>query len=116
MKKKFKKKRIKVAIDSPAAAGAGTVAKLISKEYNLFYLDTGKIYRFIANLKFSRKEKYNFNNIKKRIKNLKPKELINKKLLSEKVALEAANISKNKSIRKLVHKFRKMSFKNNFEQ
>ena len=105
MKKKFKKKRIKVAIDSPAAAGAGTVAKLISKEYNLFYLDTGKIYRFIANLKFSRKEKYNFNNIKKRIKNLKPKELINKKLLSEKVALEAANISKNKSIRKLVHKF-----------
>ena len=41
---KFKKK-IKVAIDSPAGAGAGTQAKLISKHYNLFYLDTGKIYR-----------------------------------------------------------------------
>ena len=47
---KFKKK-IKVAIDSPAAAGAGTQAKLIAKNYNLFYLDTGKIYRLIANLK-----------------------------------------------------------------
>ena len=34
--------KIKVAIDSPAAAGAGTQAKLISKHYNLFYLDTGK--------------------------------------------------------------------------
>ena len=30
------KDRIKVAIDSPAAAGAGTQAKLISKHFNLF--------------------------------------------------------------------------------
>ena len=44
---KFKKK-IKVAIDSPAGAGAGTQAKLISKHYNLFYLDTGKIYRLLS--------------------------------------------------------------------
>ena len=44
------KKKIKVAIDSPAAAGAGTQAKLISKHFNLFYLDTGKIYRLIANI------------------------------------------------------------------
>ena len=46
-------KKIKItAIDSPAAAGAGTVAKKISKHFNLLYLDTGKIYRFIALLKF----------------------------------------------------------------
>ena len=45
------KNKIKVAIDSPAAAGAGTQAKLISKHFNLFYLDTGKIYRLIANIK-----------------------------------------------------------------
>ena len=36
---KFKNK-IKIAIDSPAAAGAGTQAKLISKHYNLFFFDT----------------------------------------------------------------------------
>ena len=42
------KKKIKIAIDSPAAAGAGTQAKLISKYYNLFYLDTGKIYRLLG--------------------------------------------------------------------
>ena len=39
---------IKVAIDSPAAAGAGSQAKLISKHYKLLYLDTGKIYRVIG--------------------------------------------------------------------
>ena len=33
------KKKIKVAIDSPAGAGAGTQAMLISKHYKLFYLE-----------------------------------------------------------------------------
>ena len=33
-----RKKIIKIAIDSPAAAGAGTLAKAISKHYNLFIL------------------------------------------------------------------------------
>ena len=46
-----RKNILKIAIDSPAAAGAGTLAKSISEHYNLFYLDTGKIYRFIAYLK-----------------------------------------------------------------
>ena len=36
---KNKKKLIKIAIDSPAAAGAGTLAKSISKHYNLLYVD-----------------------------------------------------------------------------
>ena len=53
---KTKKKFIKVAIDSPAAAGAGTIAKSISKHYNLLYLDTGKIYRMIAFIKISQKK------------------------------------------------------------
>ena len=54
-----KKKIIKIAIDSPAAAGAGTLAKAISKHYNLFYLDTGKIYRLIAYLKLNFPSKFN---------------------------------------------------------
>ena len=51
-----RKNIITVAIDSPAAAGAGTQAKLIAKEYNLLYLDTGKIYRVIAKLKLKKKK------------------------------------------------------------
>ena len=56
---KNKKKILKIAIDSPAAAGAGTLAKAISKEYNLNYLDTGKIYRFIAFQKIKFPKKFN---------------------------------------------------------
>ena len=102
---KKRKDIIKVAIDSPAAAGAGTVAKAISKHYNLFYLDTGKIYRFIAYLKIRFPDKFNQNFVKKKIKTLKVKDLANKNLISDMVSSEAARISKIKKIRKMVHSF-----------
>ena len=97
--------KIKVAIDSPAAAGAGTQAKLISKHYNLFYLDTGKIYRLIANMKITQQQKYSHSLIKKKMNKLKMKDLQNKKLLSDEVGTMASIISKDKKIRKLVHAF-----------
>ena len=100
-----RKNIIKVAIDSPAAAGAGTVAKAISKHFNLFYLDTGKIYRFIAYLKIRFPNKFNQNFVKKKIKTLKVKDLANKNLISDNVSVEAATISKIKKIRKMVHSF-----------
>ena len=64
---KKRKNILKIAIDSPAAAGAGTLAKALSKHYNLFYLDTGKIYRFIANLKLKFPKKFNQKFIKKKL-------------------------------------------------
>jgi len=99
------KNRIKVAIDSPAAAGAGTQAKLISKHFNLFYLDTGKIYRLIANIKISQPKLYGYDLIKKKMDKLSLKDLKSNKLLSDKVGTMASIISKDKKIRKLVHKF-----------
>ena len=96
---------IKVAIDSPAAAGAGTQAKLISKHYNLFYLDTGKIYRLIADIKLHQPLKFSYQFIKTKMKNLKIKDLQNRKLLSDEVGILASIISKDKKIRKLVHAF-----------
>ena len=100
-----KKKFIKIAIDSPAAAGAGTLAKAISKHYNLFYLDTGKIYRFIAYLKLKYPKKFNQKLIESKIKSLRVKDLINKNLISDEVSSVASIISKKKSVRKMVHSF-----------
>ncbi len=100
-----RKNILKIAIDSPAAAGAGTVAKALSKHYNLFYLDTGKIYRFIAYLKLKFPKKFNQRFIKLKIKSLKVKDLSNKILLSNNVGTEASLISKSKNIRKLVYDF-----------
>ena len=101
----IKKKLITVAIDSPAAAGAGTQAKLIAKHYNLLHLDTGRIYRLIGKMKLDSPKNFNFNRIKKKINNLKINELKNESLLSDKVATAASIIAKEKKIRSLVHKF-----------
>ena len=100
-----KKKILKIAIDSPAAAGAGTLAKKISKHYNLYYLDTGKIYRLIANLKIKFPDKFNNTFIKKKIKKLKKNELDQKELISDSVGTVASIISKKKDIRKIVHSY-----------
>ena len=102
---KIIKKKLKIAIDSPAAAGAGTLAKKISNHYNLYYLDTGKIYRYIAYLKIKYPKKFGNSFIKKQVKKLNIKKLKKKELISNKVGLEASIISKRRYLRKLVHKF-----------
>tara|TARA_B100000902_G_scaffold328980_1_gene325296 strand:- start:194 stop:856 length:663 start_codon:yes stop_codon:yes gene_type:complete len=105
MKIQKKKYFLKIAIDSPAAAGAGTLAKAISKHYNLNYLDTGKIYRMIAYIKIKSPKKFNQRFLKDKINSINEKSLLNKNLLSDEVGTEASIISKNKDIRKLVHAF-----------
>ncbi len=102
---KKRKDIITVAIDSPAAAGAGTQAKMIAKEYNLQYLDTGKLYRLIGKLKLDNQENFNYQIIKDKIKRLKLIDLKNKKLLSDEVANSASIIAKDKKIRKIIKKF-----------
>ena len=102
---KRRKNIITVAIDSPAAAGAGTQAKLISEYYNLFYLDTGKIYRYIGKLKINKKIKFSYRLVKNKINVLNLNNLKDKSLLSNDVAQSASKIAKDKKIRNIVHKF-----------
>ena len=104
---KKRKNIITVAIDSPAGAGAGTQAKLIAKHYNLFYLDTGKYYRFVGQLKLENPKKFTYSLIKKKISKINIKDLQNKNLLSDEVATSASIIAKDKNIRKIIHKFQK---------
>ena len=104
---KKRKSIITVAIDSPAAAGGGTQAKLIAKHYNLLHLDTGRIYRLIGKLKLKNPNVFSYSLIKKKIKSLKINSLKSKTLLSDKVAVSASLIAKDKKIRNIVHKFQK---------
>ena len=92
------KKLITVAIDSPAAAGAGTQVKLIAKHYNLFKLETGMIYRLIGYMRLKNPKKFNYTSVKKKMKNLKIYDLENKNLLSDKIAISASIVAKDKNI------------------
>jgi cytidylate kinase len=103
--KKYKKTCLQVAIDSPAAAGAGSQAKLISKHYKLLYLDSGKIYRLLAYLKIKNPKKFNYTFVSKKMKTLKMSDLQSKKLLSDDVGSMASVIAKDIKIRKLAYNF-----------
>ena len=103
--KKYKKKCWQIAIDSPAAAGAGTQATLISKHYKLLYLDSGKIYRLLAFLKIKNPILFNYSFVSKKMKMLKMSDLQSKKLLSDEVGSLASIIAKDAKIRKLAHTF-----------
>ena len=103
----MKLKKIKVAIDSPAAAGAGTISKMIAKQYNLLYCDTGKIYRFLAKKLMQKKTKNKIKFLKKISKKIDLKKLKSKSLLSNEVSNTASQIAKDLRVRKLVLKFQK---------
>ena len=95
---------LKIAIDSPAASGAGTQAKLISKHYKLLYLDTGKFYRILGKLYLTKKKKINYSLFKKKISNSTIKDLSDKKLLNNKIGNAAAFLAKKKIIRDMISK------------
>ena len=102
-----KKSKIKVGIDSPSAAGAGTISKMIAKNYKLLYCDTGKIYRYMAKQVIDRKPLNQFKFLKKISKRINLKKLKNKNLLTDEVAYVASQIAKDQKIRNLVVRFQK---------
>ena len=104
MKKKIK---IKVGIDSPVAAGAGTISKLIAKNYKLLYLDTGKIYRFMARQIIDKKPKNKLKFLKQISRNINLNKLKQRNLLNDDVAYLASQIAKDIKIRNLVVRFQR---------
>ena len=104
MKKKIK---IKVGIDSPVAAGAGTISKLIAKNYKLLYLDTGKIYRFMARQIIDKKPKNKLKFLKKISRNINLNKLKQRNLLDDDVAYLASQIAKDLKVRNLVVRFQR---------
>jgi len=102
-----KRIKIKVGIDSPVAAGAGTISKLIAKNYKLLYLDTGKIYRFMARQIIDKKPKNKFKFLKKISRNINLNKLKQRNLLNDDVARLASQIAKDIKVRNLVVRFQR---------
>lgn len=101
------KKFIRIAIDSPAASGAGTQAKLISKHFNLYYLDTGKLYRILGSIYIKNNKKIDYTRFKNKIKNTKVHELNDRNLLRNDIGIAASILAKDKKIRVFVNEYQK---------
>jgi len=108
----MKNKIFQIAIDSPAGSGAGTQAKLIAEYYNLFYLDTGKLYRILGFSYLKNNKKINYKKFKKIILKTKYSDLKKKNLLKNEIGLAAAYLAKIKNIRSFVTQYQKKVAKN----
>ena len=83
--------KILVACDGGAASGKTTAAKLLSKKFNLSFLSSGLLYRYISYKLISKKKILSKNDyIKKISKNISLKKLKNKKLFREDVTKYAS--------------------------
>ena len=103
-----KKIKILIACDGGAASGKTTAAKLISKKYNLHFLSSGLLYRYISYKLLLKKKLLNKNAyIKKISQNITLNKLKNKKLFNQNVTQYASEIAKSKKIRMLLKKYQK---------
>jgi len=100
--------RLLIACDGGAASGKTTAAKLISRKYNLHFLSSGLLYRYISYKLIEKKKlKQDIDYIKKITKNITINKLKNRKLFNESVTLYSSEIAKSKKIRLLLKKFQK---------
>ena len=97
-----------IAIDGPAAAGKGTIGRLLAKYYNLAYLDTGALYRAVAlsvtNLKANQ---HNEAEVFSLANQLSPKDLENPMLRNENIGQLASEIAKMPKVRTALLEFQK---------
>ena len=102
------KVRLVIACDGGAASGKTTAAKLISKKYNLNFLSSGLLYRYIAYKLLSKKNLINKDYyIKKISQKITLNKLKSNKLFLQNVTQYSSRIAKSKKIRVLLKKFQK---------
>ena len=106
--------RLLIACDGGAASGKTTAAKLLSKKYNLNFLSSGLLYRYVSHKLLSKKKLQNKNlYLKKITKGITLKKLKNNKLFKQDVTINAYKVAKSKKIRILLKKFQKDFAKKN---
>ena len=67
---------LRIACDGEGGSGKSTAAKLISKKYNLFYMNSGLLFRYASSLIIKHKPKKIIPFLRKGFKNLNYKKLL----------------------------------------
>ncbi len=99
-----KLKKLIIACDGESASGKSTAAKMISKKYNLFHINSGLLYRYCSKIIIEDKPKFIVPFLKKKFKTISYKTIAKQKLHSEAISQHVAFIAKNKKVRDIVNK------------
>ena len=102
---------LRVACDGESSSGKSTAAKLISKKYKLFCMNSGLLFRYASFLVIKNKPKQLNTFLKKKFKNLSYKNIINLSLHSQEISNHVALLAKQKKVRKIIRIFQKKIIK-----
>ncbi len=108
-----KLKKLIIACDGESASGKSTAAKLISRKYGLFLINSGLIYRYASKIIIKNEPKDTIHFLKEKFKKITYRYIAKQHLHSEKISNHVAYLAKNKDIRNIVNKFQKKIIKNN---
>ncbi len=98
-----KLKKLIIACDGESASGKSTAAKLVSKKYKLFLINSGLIYRYCSKLILKEKPDDKIQFLKKKFKKISYKMIAKQKLHSEEISRHVAVLAKNKRVREIVN-------------
>ena len=109
--KKFKK--LIIACDGESASGKSTAAKLISKKYKLYLINSGLLYRYASKEMISNNPKNEISFLKKKFKDISYKRITKSNLHSEQISNHVALLAKKKGVRKIINVFQRKLIKKN---
>ena len=98
---------LRLACDGEGGSGKSTAAGLISKKYNLFYMNSGLLFRYASSLIIKHKPKKIISVLRKRFKNLNYKKITRLNLHSQKISNHVATLAKKKKVRQILRIFQK---------
>ena len=98
---------LRIACDGEGGSGKSTAARLISKKYNLFYMNSGLLFRYASSLIIRHKPKKIISFLRKRFKNLNYKKITRLNLHSQEISNHVATLAKQKRVRQIMRIFQK---------
>ena len=102
---------LRVACDGESSSGKSTAAKLISKKYKLFCMNSGLLFRYASRLIIKRKPKKIIPFLRKKFRNLNYKHIIHLNLHSQEISNHVVFLAKQKKVRRIIRIFQKKIIK-----
>ena len=98
---------LRLACDGEGGSGKSTAARLISKKYNLFYMNSGLLFRYASYLIIKHEPKKIIPFLRKKFRNLNYKKITHLNLHSQKISNHVATLAKQKRVRQIMRIFQK---------
>ena len=102
---------LRVACDGESSSGKSTAAKLISKKYKLFFMNSGLLFRYASRLIIKHKPKKIIPFLRKKFRNLNYKNITRLNLHSQKISNHVVFLAKQKKVRQIIRIFQKKIIK-----